>query len=107
ISSAGSPINQSCGTPAPTGTGTQLLVPDEIYMPDEPIECSQTHPAPYNPSGNNWTIYPGYYTDFPQGGLIANNKDITLAPGVYCVDSDIHWSGSTFSSLDGRSGVTI
>jgi Flp pilus assembly protein TadG len=108
ISSAGSPIIQGCGTPAPTDTTeSQVVVPDEVYMPDEPIECSQAHPLPTNPSGNHWIIYPGYYTDFPQAGLIANNKDIELAPGVYCVDSDIHWSGATFNSLDGSSGVTI
>ena len=108
ISSAGSAINQSCGTPAPADTSkSQVVVPDEVYMPDEPIECSQAHPLPTNTSGSSWTIYPGYYTDFPQAGLISNNKDITLAPGVYCVDSNIHWSGSTFNSLDGTSGVTI
>jgi hypothetical protein len=109
ISSAGSTINMGgCSASIPTDeTGQSVLIPDEVYMPDEPIECSQTHAIPTNPSGNDWTIYPGYYTDFPQGGLIANNKDITLAPGVYCVDSDIHWSGSTFTSLDGTSGVTI
>jgi len=109
ISSAGSPINLSgCSSSVPQDTTKeQSLVPDEVYMPDEPAECSQTHPAPTNISGNTWRIYPGYYTDFPQGGLIANNKDIILAPGVYCVDSDIHWSGSTFNSLDGTSGVTI
>jgi len=109
ISSAGSAINMGgCSASIPTDeTGQPILIPDEVYMPDEPIECSQTHATPTNPSGNNWTIYPGYYTDFPQGGLIANNKDITLAPGVYCVDSDIHWSGSTFTSLDGTNGVTI
>ena len=106
ISSAGSPIIQSCGTPAPTGTGTQLMVPDEIYMPDEPAECSLTHPTPTDLGSNHWRIYPGYYTDFPQGGLIGNNKDIELSPGVYCVDSNIHWSGSTFDSLTGN-GVTI
>ena len=108
ISSAGSAINQSCGTPAPTNTSeTQLVIPDDVYMPNEPIECSQTHATPTNTAGSAWTIYPGYYTDFPQAGLISNNKDITLSPGVYCVDSDIHWSGSTFSSLNGTSGVTI
>jgi putative Flp pilus-assembly TadE/G-like protein len=108
ISSAGSPINQSCGTPAPADTTEpQVVVPDDVLMPAEPIECSQAHPLPTNPSGNHWIIYPGYYTDFPQAGLIANNKDIELAPGVYCVDSDIHWSGSTFTSLDGSNGITI
>jgi len=107
ISSAGSPINQACGTPAPTATGSQVIVPDEIYMPDVPSECSQTAATPTNISGDEWRIYPGYYTDFPQGGLIGNNKIIRLAPGVYCVDSDLHWSGATFDELDGSSGVTI
>ena len=108
ITSAGSPINQACGTPAPTATGSQVLVPDEIYMPDVPDECSQAAATPTNPGGgDHWVIYPGYYTDFPQGGLIGNNKQIELAPGVYCVDSDVHWSGATFDELDGSSGVTI
>jgi hypothetical protein len=30
-----------------------------------------------------------------------------MAPGVYCVDSDIQWTGSDFNSLDGTGGVTI
>jgi hypothetical protein len=108
ISSAGSAINQSCSSILPADTTQQqILVPDEVKMPDEPIECSQTHALPTDLGSNTWRIYPGYYTDFPQGGLISNNKNIILAPGVYCVDSNIHWSGSTFSSLDGTAGVTI
>lgn len=110
ISSAGSNINQSCGIAAPANqNGTQVVVPDEIYLPARPDECNQAHPLPTNnPVGSNkWTIYPGYYTDFPQGGLIGANKDIYLSPGVYCVDSDLHWSGATFTLLDGTSGVTI
>ena len=108
ISSAGSPINQACGTPAPTAISPQVVVPDEVYMPDVPSECSQTAATPTNPGGgDHWIIYPGYYTDFPQGGIINNNKEIELAPGVYCVDSDLHWSGATFDLLDGSSGVTI
>src|SRR6185503_12697473 len=108
ISSAGSPINQACGTPAPADTTQQqIVVPDEVYMPDEPIECSQAAATPTDLGGDQWRIYPGYYTDFPQGGLIGNNKEIFLAAGVYCVDSDLHWSGATFDRLDGTSGVTI
>jgi Putative Flp pilus-assembly TadE/G-like len=109
ISSAGSAIN-TCNSAIPQDTTqNQVDVPDEIYMPAVPDECSQTHALPTNsPIGSNtWIIYPGYYTDFPQGGLIANNKDIILSPGVYCVNGDIHWSGATFNSLDGTSGVTI
>lgn len=107
ISSAGSPINQACGTPAPTATSPQVVVPDEVYMPDEPIECSHAAATPTDLGSDKWRIYPGYYTDFPQGGLIGNNKEIELASGVYCVDSDLHWSGATFDRLDGTSGVTI
>jgi hypothetical protein len=108
ISSAGSAINQTCGTPVPQSTtAEQILVPDEIVYPDKPAECSTAAPTPTNVAGDDWLIYPGYYTDFPQAGLIGANKNIELAPGVYCVDNDVHWSGSTFDLLDGSSGVTI
>ena len=30
-----------------------------------------------------------------------------MDPGVYCVGKDIKWQGTTFTSLDGSSGVTI
>lgn len=114
IYSAGSTdnINQACGTPATEQTGqAQIAIPEDVVYPNPnpPAECSMTaHVPTNNPIGSdNWTIYPGYYTDFPQAGLIAQNKDITLSPGVYCVDADVHWSGSTFNNLDGTSGVTI
>lgn len=108
ISSAGSAINQACGTPVPQSTtANQILIPDEVYYPDKPAECSTAAPTPTNLGGDDWRIYPGFYTDFPQAGLIGANKNIYLEPGVYCVDSDVHWSGSTFDLLDGTSGVTI
>jgi hypothetical protein len=108
ISSAASDIDQHCGTNLPENeTAQQIMIPDEVYMPNRPAECGLTAPAPTNLGGKNWLIHPGYYTDFPQGGLIGNKQNIELAPGVYCVDSDIHWSGTTFDNLDGTSGVTI
>jgi hypothetical protein len=107
ITSAGSSILQSCGSPLPTGTAAQILIPDEVVYPDVPPECSITAATPTNLSGDTWVIHPGYYTDFPQAGLIGANKDIIMDPGVYCVNHDVHWSGSTFDSLDGSSGVTI
>jgi hypothetical protein len=108
ISSAGSEIDQSCGIAAPENeTATQIVVPDEVYMPEEPIECSQTAATPTQVGPDDWVIYPGYYTDFPQAGLIGNNQNIILSSGVYCVDGGIHWSGATFDSLDGTSGVTL
>jgi hypothetical protein len=92
ISSAGSAINQTCGTPAPQSTTAEpILIPDGIVYPDKPAECGMAAPAPTHLGGNDWRIYPGYYTDFPQAGLIGNNKNIELASGVYCVDNNIHW----------------
>lgn len=113
ISSAGSYINDGCGSGVPQDTTKeQVKIPYEVYMPDRPAECSRTAIAP-NLLGvgaggvQNWLIHPGYYTDFPQAGLVPNNKNIYLEPGVYCVDSNVRWSGVTFKSLDGTSGVTI
>jgi len=113
ITSAGSAINDACSSGVPQNTTAEpVVIPHEVYMPDRPGECSQTAIAPnllgMDANGvQNWLIHPGYYTDFPQAGLVPNNKNVYLEPGVYCVDSDIHWSGATFKSLDGTSGVTI
>jgi hypothetical protein len=108
ISSAGSTIDQHCGTNLPENEAApQIMIPEEVYMPERPDQCDQMAAAPYHHPSGKWIIYPGYYTDFPQAGLIGNNQDIELAAGIYCVDGDIHWSGATFSSLDGNSGVTI
>jgi len=90
-----------------------IIIPDDVVMPKEPKECSQTATAQNVPLGSDyWYISPGYYTDFPQYGIngdkIVNiKKHIIMKPGVYCVGSDIKWSGNTFLSLDGSSGVTI
>ena len=108
ISSAGSDIDQHCGTNLPENeSAQQIMIPDEVYMPERPPECSITAPTPTPLGGDDWLIHPGYYTDFPQSGLISANKNIYLESGVYCVDHDIHWSGSTFDLLDGTSGVTL
>lgn len=114
IMSAGSNIymkDNGTGTDCDPGIPTdstyeQYAVPDEIYMPNEPIECSQTASA-YPTGGSNWRITPGYYTDFPQHGIINNNQNIYMDPGVYCVDGPVDWHGGTFDLLDGSSGVTI
>ena len=90
-----------------------IIIPDDVEMPDEPIECSQTATAQNVPLGSDtWYISPGYYSDFPQYNIngdkiVGIKKDIIMLPGVYCVGSDIKWSGNTFNSLDGSSGVTI
>ena len=114
ITSAGSTIIDTCSSPPvpQNTTADPVVIPHEVNMPDRPSECSQTAIPPnllgVDANGiQNWLIHPGYYTDFPQAGLVPNNKNIYLEPGVYCVDNDIHWSGSTFKSLDGASGVTL
>jgi Flp pilus assembly protein TadG len=108
ISSAGSTIDQHCGTNLPENeSAPQIMIPDEVYMPDRPDQCDQTAATPTHLPNGDWRIYPGYYTDFPQAGLIGMNQNIELAPGIYCVNGDIHWSGATFTKLDGSSGVTI
>jgi putative Flp pilus-assembly TadE/G-like protein len=113
ISSAGGGtdnIDQSCGIAAPEDTTkSQVVIPDEVYMPKEPAECSQVATA-YQ-VGSKWHITPGYYAPFPQtslnGDIVGIKQDLVMDPGVYCVGQNIHWSGTTFNSLDGSSGVTI
>lgn len=114
ISSAGDNIDfNGCSAPVvPEPNQQQIMVPEEIYMPEEPIECSQQAAMPQLLSldadgTENWLVYPGYYTDFPQAELVPDWNNIKLAPGVYCVDNDIDWHGNVFKSLDGTSGVTI
>lgn len=108
ILSAGSNIytkdnntNADCLPSVPKdSTQRQYVVPDEIFMPKEPPECHQTAAAPTPLGGANWLIHPGYYTDFPQASLVPNNKNIYLESGVYCVDDDLSWSGSSFKMLN-------
>ncbi len=88
------------------------MIPEDVYFPDVPSECGVAATAYNDPVGSDtWHITPGYYTNFPQstinGDIVGNKKDIIMNPGVYCVGKDIHWSGNTFNSLDGSSGVTI
>jgi hypothetical protein len=104
----------ACVTPLPTITynNTQLQIPEDVDMPDRPPECNPSMPGTaYQTGTDTWHIRPGYYTDFPQqsinGDLFGRRQNIIMDPGVYCTDRDISWQGSTFSSLDGTSGVTI
>jgi hypothetical protein len=96
-------IDQHCGTNLPENeSASQIQIPEEVYMPERPVQCSLTAALPTHLPNGDWRIYPGYYTDFPQAGLIGQNQNIELAPGIYCVDGDIHWSGATFTKLDGK-----
>lgn len=102
----------SCGTAAEFIDQPPVIIPHDVEMPEIPIECSQLATAYNNPPGSNtWHITPGYYADFPQaninGNIVGIKKDIIMDPGIYCVGKDIKWSGQTFTSLDGSSGVTL
>ena len=100
-----------CSSAAPENFNQEAyVIPDDVYWPSVPPECSTAAPTPTllgTGSGGYqaWLIYPGYYTDFPQAGLVPNNKHIFMASGVYCIDppmsQDLSWSGSSFKSLNG------
>jgi len=88
-----------------------VSIPDDVDIPDEPPECGWSASA-YQTGADEWHITPGHYTDFPQYSLngdriVGNKKHLIMDPGVYCVSGNIQWSGTTFDSLDGSSGVTI
>lgn len=111
ISSAGSAIDLPAGCPTNPATNTtqaQHAVPDDIYMPDKPTECSSGGYTYTHPGTDKYTFNPGYYTTFPPANQPNTNSHsiITLSPGVYCIDANVSWSGSEFASLAG-SGVTL
>jgi len=93
-----------------------VVIPDELYWPDVPIQCSTAAPNPtylgVDPVDGKaeYLIYPGFYTDFPQAGLVPNNKHIYMNEGVYCIDppmnQDLQWSGASFLSLNGSTDPT-
>lgn len=95
-----------------------VAIPDDVTFPNVPSQCNITPAAPtylgvdtsdpYSPHRGEWLIYPGYYEQFPQGGLVANKQHIYMASGVYCIDpggpswnGDLSWSPVDFVSLNG------
>ncbi|MEO5887734.1 MAG: Tad domain-containing protein [Anaerolineales bacterium] len=109
----GDNIDQACQTADEFYNQDQVAIPDEVYWPDVPPECSI--PATANQLGvdpsdgkGEWLIHPGYYEDFPQAALVANKQHIYMASGVYCIDPggtsrdfDLSWSPVDFVSLNG------
>ncbi len=92
-----------------------IVIPDDVYWPDVPPECSQTPQTPVklgtvmagSPPKNTeeWLIYPGFYTDFPSPSLVANKSHIYMASGVFCIDppmnQDLSWSPIDAAILNG------
>ena len=100
-----------------------VVIPDEVYWPDVPPECSPSYPnqTPYKfPTQifgddgkwhDQWLIYPGYYTDFPQPALVTNKAYIYMASGVYCIDppmnKDLSWSPVDAAFLNGSTDPAV
>lgn len=109
----GDNIDQACQTAPEYYNQDPVVIPDDIYWPDVPPECSIPATADYlgvDPSDNKgeWLIHPGYYEQFPQASLVANKQHIYMASGVYCIDPggtskdfDLSWSPVDFVSLNG------
>jgi len=109
----GDNIDQACQTAPEFYNQDPVVIPDDIYWPDVPVECSIPATADFlgvDPSDNKgeWLIHPGYYEQFPQASLVANKQHIYMASGVYCIDPggtshdfDLSWSPVDFVSLNG------
>ena len=96
-----------------------IAIPDDVYWPDVPPECSMGgYPPPLKLGAvmagsppkltEEWLIYPGYYQTFPQATLVANKSHIYMASGVYCIDpggpgwdGDLSWSSVDSAKLNG------
>jgi hypothetical protein len=100
-----------------------IAIPDEVYWPPVPPECSTAYKTPKklgeimvpgNPQPvEEWLIYPGYYETFPQAVLVANKSHIYMASGVYCIDPggpgfnwDLSWSSVDAAELNGSTDPT-
>jgi hypothetical protein len=92
-----------------------VIIPEDVYWPDVPPECSTAPLPPFNlgkdPVDNKdeYLIYPGFYTDFPQATLIPNNKHIFMSSGVYCIDppmdQDLSWNALPSCHLTDRQAL--
>lgn len=110
----------SCADQAPEFPNQDpIVIPDDVYWPDVPPECSMGgYPPPLKLGAvmagsppkltEEWLIYPGYYETFPQANLVANKSHIYMASGVYCIDpggpgwnGDLSWSSVDSALLNG------
>jgi len=97
-----------CTTNVPSVTydQAQYTIPDDIFLPDEPIECDGSHSGSYyHTSGNTTHLRPGKYSQFPPG---AARRNIILDAGVYCINGDVGWNNGSFDTLTNTGdGVTL
>jgi hypothetical protein len=76
--------------------GAAPLPIDKIDEPD----CSSYYTSPRRPQPTATTIDPGWYESIR---YVSNNADVTLNPGLYCIDNDFYFSGRNITG----NGVTI
>jgi len=99
-----------CSSAVPENLNQEpVVIPDDVYWPKVPPECGFAAPTPtllgIDPSDGKeeWMIYPGFYTNFPQASLVTNKSHIYMHEGVYCIDppmsQDLSWSPVDFVSL--------
>lgn len=126
INSAGNNIDTTgCTFDPPVTTNINqdpVLIPDEVRWPDVPTECGMSgSPSPTylgtvivdGKEVEEWLIYPGFYTDFPQATLLPTAEEVDVGKrsriymksGVYCIDppmsQDLSWSPIAASLLNG------
>lgn len=97
----GASLNLGClpdATLAPGGS-KQLPFPPPYQEIDPPAECSEPLKTA---SGTSVTLSPGHYSAMPPK---SNIKDITLQPGVYCIDSEIRIGSTDTFRVAGTFGV--
>jgi hypothetical protein len=93
-----------------------IAIPDDVSWPDEPPECSMSgYPTPYKfpdtivgadgKTHDQWLIFPGHYTEFPNPTLVTNKSYIYMASGVYCIElpanQALSWSAVDAAALIG------
>jgi len=99
-----------------------VIIPNDLYWPPVPKECSMSgSPSPTflgtvvvdGKEVEEWLIYPGFYTDFPQYSLLPTEAEVDVGKrsriymqsGVYCIDppmdQDLSWSPVAASILVG------
>lgn len=100
----GAQLNTGCMPDANVapGVAVQIPFPPPWKEMTPPAECSQ---PTINITGNpaSAVLQPGHYTAMPPR---SNMKDITLKPGVYCIDSNITIGSTDFIRVEGTFGVS-
>lgn len=78
----------------------QLPFPPPYQEIAEPSVCSNSISSA--PSGTTVTLSPGHYSAMPPR---SNIKDVTLQPGVYCIDSEMRFGAGDVVRVAGILGV--